>query len=177
RARLALGLLAVVAAWRRPSSRGLRLAALLGALAAVAVAPLNVLSNVSSLFDPALYFAAVGGPFTASMGALMLTGAVLLLGLFTLLRADRPLASRPVAAAIALAVAAVAPFLLRALSRGITPPALGAPVSLWLAWEVSLFLAAAAVLLAGVAAGRAATRGASGLHPLTAPVLAGTAAA
>jgi signal transduction histidine kinase len=176
-AALALALLVVVAAWRRGASWRARLAALAVPLGAVAIAPLNALSNASVLFDPALYFAAVGGPFTANMAALTITGATLLVGLFTLLRAGRPVASRPVAAAAAIVIAAVAPYLLRALSRGITPPALGAPVTLWLAWEVSLFLAAAVVLVAGVAAGRAAMRGARGLHPMTAPVVAGVAAA
>ncbi|GLC26295.1 hypothetical protein rosag_28080 [Roseisolibacter agri] len=166
----------VVLAWQGPAALGRRLAVLLVPLAAIAIAPLNALSNATLLFDPALYFAAVGGPFTASMGALALTSAVLLVGLFAILRTGRAIASRAIAAVAVLAIAGVAPFLLRAVSRGITPPALGAPVGLWVAWEVSLFLAAAVILVAGAAAGRAAVRAGRGLHPLTAPVLAGISA-
>jgi signal transduction histidine kinase len=173
---LAMALLLVVAAWRRPASLQRRVLVLLVPLGAIAAAPLNTLSNASALFDPALFFAAVGGPFTASIGALALSAALVLVGLFAVLRAGRPFAARPVAVLAVLAIAGVAPFVLRALSRGITPPALGVTVWLWIAWELALFLAGAVILVAGSAAGRAAVRGGRGLHPLAAPVLAGMAA-
>ncbi len=171
---MALGV--VVMVWRRRASLGRRLGVLLVPLGAVAIAPFNALSNATILFDPALYFASVGGPFTASLGALAITSIALLVGLFAVLHAGRPFARRPIAVFTVLAIGGVAPFLLRAISRGITPPALGVPVGLWVAWEVSLFLAAAAILVAGAAAGRAAMRSGRGAHPLTAPVLAGVAA-
>jgi hypothetical protein len=50
-------------------------------------------------------------------------------------------------------VAAGAPYLLRELSRGIAPPAGGAPVWLWVAWQVALFVVAAALLLVAAVAG------------------------
>jgi signal transduction histidine kinase len=173
---LLMALAVVMMVWRRDAPLGSRLSVLLVPLGAVAIAPLNALSNATILFDPALYFASVGGPFTASLGALIITSVTLLVGLFAILRLDRPFAARPVAAFTVLAIGGVAPFLLRAISRGITPPALGVPVGLWVAWEVALFLAAAAILVAGAAAGRAAMRSGRGAHPLTAPVLAGVAA-
>jgi hypothetical protein len=114
---LAMTLVWVAAVWRRGSParrarvgaadrRGVggagrallarRLAALGVAGAVVAVAPLNALSNASRAFDPAVYYSAVGGRFTASVGALALTGLLLVVGLFATLRAGvrLPLARR-----------------------------------------------------------------------------------
>ena len=47
-----------------------------------------------------------------------------------------------------LAIAALGPFLLRDLARGISPPPWGVTSALWLSWEVGLFLAGVAILLA-----------------------------
>jgi hypothetical protein len=132
------------AAWWGPTRLARRLAALAVPLAAIAVTPLNAFSNASSLFDPGLYFANVGVWFTASVGALAITSAVALLGLFAVLHAKPRLRSRLVSATLVVAIGAVAPFLLRALARGITPPPLGATGGVWVAWQVTLFLAAAA---------------------------------
>ncbi|HEU4565126.1 MAG TPA: hypothetical protein VFS05_10775, partial [Gemmatimonadaceae bacterium] len=142
---LILALLAA-ATWRREPSPAWRLLPLGVALACVALVPLNQLSNVTFLFDPAVYFDTVGGPYTASIGALLLTGAVVLLGIFVVLRAHAPTRSRALSAATAVAVMLVGPFLLRVLSRGISPPIEGITTSLWLAWEVALFLVGAALL-------------------------------
>ena len=49
------------------------------------------------------------------------------------------------------------------LARGVQVPTGGVTTGLWLAWQVTIFLAAVTVLLAGVAAGRAALRGLIGL--------------
>lgn len=174
---LALALAAFVAAvWR--SRRGLpsRFGSLAVALLCVGVVPLNELSNVTRLFDPALYFAPLGGPWTASAGALALTGSILLLGLLALLRSPFANRSRAVAAGVVLVIASAAPFLLRELARGMQPPAEGVAPALWLSWETALFVAGCVLLLAGASAGRAALGGRRGLAPAVAPMIAVIAA-
>ena len=68
------------------------------------------------------------------------------------------------------------PFLLRDLARGISPPPWGVTSGLWLAWEVALFLAGVAILLAGVSAGQALLGTRRGLPPAIAPLFAAVAA-
>jgi PAS domain-containing protein len=165
----------VAALWRRGGSLRQRLLTLALAVAAIGVAPLNALSNATQLFDASFYFASLGGPYTASVGALGFTAAVALVALFALLR-SRVRGPRWLAGLGALAVIVTAPSLLRALSRGISLPAWGVTAQLWLAWEVTIFLAAAAVLLAGASLGRAALGRLRGAPPWLAPVLAGVAA-
>lgn len=174
-----LSLLAVTflaSVWGPSQQLGVRLAALAVALAAVAIVPLNALSNVSQLFDPTYYFAPLGGALTATVGALMLSGGLVLLALLALLRSGARLRSRWAAVIVTLIVVGLGPFLLRNLARGITAPASGVPASLWLAWQTALFLAATATILGGVAAGRSLIRVGVGLPVLIAPVLAACAA-
>ncbi|HEX2778306.1 MAG TPA: hypothetical protein VHM30_02335, partial [Gemmatimonadaceae bacterium] len=162
--------------WR--ARRGLlaRFASLAVPVLCVGLVPLNELSNVSRLFDPALYFAPLGGPYTGSIGALAITGAILLLGLLALLRSPFATRSRAAAAVAVLVVAVLGPFLLRDLARGVQPPASGVPVSLWLSWETALFLAGGALVVAGASAGRAALGGRRGLRSWVAPAIAAVAA-
>jgi hypothetical protein len=171
----AMSVVLAAALWRRPASLRRRLAALAVPLAVLWIAPLNALSNTNFLFDPALYFARIGGPFTASVGALGLSGALCLLGLFAVLRSGRRLASRPVAIGLVLAVGAAAPFIMRDLSRGIAPPARGVPLALWCAWQVAPLPPLGRAPHVGAAAGRAALGSGRGLPPLVAPALAGCA--
>jgi signal transduction histidine kinase len=176
-AALAVMLLCLIAStWRPAVGPARRLVALAVGLATVAIVPLSAYSNVSRLFDPALFFAPLGREFTANAAALTLSGSFVLLALLTVLRSGARLASRPAALALVAATAAAGPFLLRDLSRAIAPPSLGVPVTLWLSWQVSLFLVACAVLLAGGAAGRVALGRRRGLPPLLAPALAGVTA-
>ena len=166
----------VAAVWVYAASLGARLAALAVALGCIAIVPLSAFSNATRLFDPAIYFAPLGRPFTANIGALGLTSALLLLGLLALLRARVRFPSRWLAGLAVLAIAALGPFLLRDLARGINPPAWGTTIGLWLGWQVTLFLAALSILLAGVSAGRLALGGRRGLPPGLAPLLATVAA-
>ncbi|HEX8851411.1 MAG TPA: ATP-binding protein [Gemmatimonadaceae bacterium] len=179
RARVRGGLLLAVALagflatmWRARRALRVRFAALAVPLLCVAIVPLNELSNVSRLFDPTLYFAPLGGPYTGSLAALAITGAVLLLGLLAVLRSPFVTRSRVAAAAAVLAVAGLGPFLLRDLARGVQPPATGVPATLWLAWETALFLAAVALVVAGASAGRTALGGRRGLSSWVAPAIA-----
>ena len=174
---LALALAAFVATvWRSRRRLDARFGALLIPLLAVGLVPLNELSNITRLFDPALYFAPLGGPWTASAGALALTGSILLLGLLALLRSPFANRSRAAAVGAVLLIAGAAPFLLRDLARGVQPPADGVTPILWMAWETALFVAGCALLLAGASAGRAALGGRRGLPPWVAPGIAVLAA-
>jgi signal transduction histidine kinase len=173
---LALAFL-LIGAWSRPSPLPQRLVCVVTAVAAVALVPLNpTFSSVTRLFDPVVYLAPLGGPLTASVGALMLTSGLVLLGLLAVLRSATRVRSRWVALFGVLAIAGIGPFLLRDLARGISPPPWGVTSGLWLAWESALFLAGVAILLAGVSAGQALLGRARGLSPAIAPAFAAVAA-
>jgi signal transduction histidine kinase len=167
----------LVGAWSRPSPLAQRLAAVAGAIAAVWIAPLNTtFSSATRIFDPVVYLAPLGGPLTASVGALMLTSGLVLLGLLAVLRSPKVLRSRWIAFAAVLGIASLGPFLLRDLARGISPPPWGVTSGLWLAWEVALFLAGVAILLAGVSAGQSLLGRKRGLPKYLAPAFASLAA-
>ena len=142
--------------WRNVRSVLPRLAVLTVALASVAIVQLSSFSNASRLFDPAFFHVPQGGPFASCIGALALTSAFVLLGLLGVLRARLTIQSRSQALLVLTAIVAMGPFLLRDLARGIQFPTKGVTTGLWLAWEGTIFLAAVSVLIAGVAAGRAA---------------------
>ena len=165
----------ITTVWRGSRRLGMRAAALAVGLACVALVPLSSLSNATRLFDPAIYFAPLGGPLTASAGALGLTSGLMLLGVLALLR-SRLSVPRWAALLAVLVIAGTGPFLLRDLAKGITPPAWGVATGLWLGWQVTMFLTAAAILLAGAWAGREALGGARGVSPLIGPLVAGLAA-
>jgi len=167
----------LIGAWARPSPSPQRLLAVTTAIGALALAPLNpTFSSVTRLFDPVVYLAPLGGPLTASVGALMLTSGLVLLGLLAALRSSARLPSRWLALLAVLGIAALGPFLLRDLARGISPPPWGVTSALWLSWEVALFLAGVAILLAGVSAGQALLGRRRGLSPMIAPTFAAIAA-
>ena len=183
RTRLMLGILLfmalgcfVLACWRSRRSLGWRAAIIAVALACVALTPLSGYSNYSRLFNPALYFTPLGGPLTANAAALGLTSALVLLLLLAAVRRQGRFWSRWAGVAVVLLVAGLGPFLLRDLARGIQIPASGVSASLWLIWEVPLFLAAVCVILTGAAAGSAALGASRGLPAFVAPSLAAVAA-
>ena len=175
RTNLSLGLALLgmlIGAWRRPARTGQRVAAAAAAVLAIAVAPLTALSNVSSLFDPASYFVAMGGPLTSNVAALLMTTALALAVLLLVLRSSFHKPSRWIAAAVVLLVASGGPFLLRDLAGGIALPAAGAGFGLWIAWQLALALAGVSILLAGAAAGQALLGPRRGLPFSVAPLLA-----
>lgn len=166
----------VVAAWRE--RRGLRWRAVLVlvGIACVASTPLSAYSNYSRLFNPAVYFTPLGGSLTANAAALALTSALTFLLLLTAVRRQERMRQRAAAVGAVLVVAGLGPFLLRDLARGIQIPSYGVSASLWLTWQVPLFLAAVSVMLAGASAGGAALGSSRGLPPAVAPALAVVAA-
>ncbi|MBX6333036.1 MAG: ATP-binding protein, partial [Gemmatimonadaceae bacterium] len=169
-------LLYLIAVWRQERGVAWRLVPLAVALGSVALVPLSTFSGVSVLFDPSVYYAELGGPFTANVAALVLAAAIVLLGVLMLLRARGRVLARRVAIAVVVAIMGSGPFLLRGLSRGVSPPPGGVTDQLWLAWEIALFLAAAALLVLAATAGSTLLGRGRGLPLLVAPALAGLAA-
>lgn len=174
---LALAIIAAIAAaWGRGSSLRGRLVALWIAAAVVSVVPLNAYSNLSRLFDAGVYYAGFGGPFTANLAALMLTSALTLLGLMALQRAPGQFLRRWQAAVTVVVLAGLGPLLLRDLAQGIVVPPDGISFSLFVGWQVALFLAGMAIVVAGIAAGRDARAARRGLGAWVGPVIAAGAA-
>jgi len=178
---LALALVCFLGAvWREERSFAWRLVPLGVWLVAVALTPLSALSSDSTLFDPTVYYAPLGGPLTGTVGALGIAAAAVLLGLLLWQRRrGRALAVPPRARLVVLlAVAAAGPFLLRALADGVAPPPGGVSDAVWLAWEASLFLVTATLLIAIAGTlGTATVRGRRfALPPVVAPLVAAVGA-
>ncbi|HKS07361.1 MAG TPA: ATP-binding protein [Gemmatimonadaceae bacterium] len=169
--------IALAILWRRAERLPERLLAISLPLAAIAIVPLNRLSNVTRLLDPSTYYVPVGGPFTASVGALALTSALVLFAVMAGLRDRMHPRRRWVAGVAVLVIAVGGPFLLRDLARGVAMPPDGATTGLWLAWELALFLAATSLLIAGVWAGQWALGARRGLPLWIAPLIAAGATA
>ncbi|WP_337171134.1 ATP-binding protein [Gemmatimonas aurantiaca] len=170
---LAIAMIGIlVIAWRRPAGTPERMAAAIAVLAGVSMTPLTGLSNVSPLFDPASYFAPMGGSLTATVAALLITAALVLAVLLFALRAREGRYSRFLSISLVIALAVGGPFLLRDLARGIALPVSGAGFGLWIAWQLALALVGAAILLAGATAGRAVLGTRRGLPATVAPMIA-----
>lgn len=131
----------------------------LGVLAAV-FTPLGPRLGAGALFSPARFFAEELGPFSTSVGALMLTALLAIVVAAVVWR--RRVARTPVVLALASILLAIAPRGLRLLADDITPPAAGISLGLWVEWEVGLTLAMAALLLLVAAI----VRGRSGRTPV-----------
>jgi signal transduction histidine kinase len=137
----------------------------------VARAPLGEAFGAGSVFAAATYYQDVLGPFSTSAGAVILTGFVTALFACALWR----LGLKPGwwSRLAALGVTVLAPYLLQDLARGITPPASGGSLALWLTWQVALVLAASALVLFAAALVRGPT---TPPHAGTWPFLASTLA-
>ncbi len=170
-----LMLLLIAVAWRRDTGLRPRLVTLAIALAVPAILPFNEFSNLGTLFDPSFYLVRSGWRFTADAGALALTSGLLLLALLSVRRARVRLRTRAQSIAAVVVIAGLAPFLLRELASGVQVPAIGVPIGLWVAWQITIFLAAVTVLLLGVTAGQGVIRGDRGLPVWVAPLVAITA--
>jgi len=169
-------LLVLVVAWRRPARLRERLATVFGLLTTLFFTPLGALSNVSPLFSAANYFSPVAGPFTGNIAALAMAALLALLALFRVLRSSRRNESRLLNVGLVLSIAALGPFALRDLSRGIAFPPSGPSLGLWVAWQLSIALAAAGILIAGASAGQVVIGRRRGLPAAIGPLLAVVAA-
>jgi two-component system nitrogen regulation sensor histidine kinase NtrY len=144
-----LSLAFLVYAWRDRRALAERLFAVAVAFAIAALVPWNSFSNTSRLFDPAYYFSRLGGPLTANAGALCISSALVLMGVYAVIRA-RPEARWPrlYAALGALVTLGIGIPFASNIVRGIGQPPWGSTPGLWLSWEIPLFLFLFAVLLA-----------------------------
>ncbi|MEY4608408.1 MAG: hypothetical protein RL625_625 [Gemmatimonadota bacterium] len=167
-----LALVAIAKVWHRGRGVGPRVATLAILVGVILLIPLNTFSNRSVWFDPVVYFTPVGGPFTGTAAALAMGSALALLGLLTVMRQGVRPRTRRSGVGLLVLIALIGPFILRELARGIQVPATGISISLWVAWQVPIFLSAVTVLLAGVAAGRPVVRDWIGIPRWVGPVIA-----
>jgi len=138
---LLLALVLIAMLWLAFRSRSVahRAVALAVGVACVAIVPLNAFSESARWFNPSYYYSAAGGRWSASAAALTFTALLLLLGVYTLIRARvRP--RRPLAAVGAIAAGVLGVYLLATLAAGIGQPPRGSSVALWLMWQLPLFL-------------------------------------
>jgi signal transduction histidine kinase len=145
-------------------------------LGCLAIVPLSDFSTRSRLFDASVYYLSIGRAYTANAAALALTSGTLLLLVLLAVRRIGARMPRYLAMVIAVLTIAMGPFAVRALARGITPPAEGATAALWLIWTVPLCLAATALLVLASWAGQRTLGGRRGLPTASGPLLALVAA-
>ncbi|HTA73270.1 MAG TPA: HAMP domain-containing sensor histidine kinase [Gemmatimonadaceae bacterium] len=163
---LALALIAFIGAeWHPRAPLGRRLAALTVPILSIVIVPLNTLSNLSPIFDPTYFYSQIGGPLTASVGALALTSAIAALGALAIVQAGLRVRPRFVAAILAVLICVVAPYLLHGMAEGITSPGSGVPLEVWIIWQVTLALTGTAILSLAVVAGRSAIISPAGIRP------------
>ncbi|MBM4187633.1 MAG: HAMP domain-containing histidine kinase [Gemmatimonadetes bacterium] len=101
------------------------------------------------LFSPATFFDPLLGPASEAAGPLLLISAFAVVAAIAWLGAGR--VTGWWGAPIALLLLVAAPYLVSRLGRGIQLPATGATGFTWLAWQLTVFLVAAALIL--IAAG------------------------
>lgn len=120
--------------------------AVLAALLWVAVrAPVGGALRLQPFFSPATFFRPLLGPLSGSAGALALAGALLTIAGVWLWR--RQLRRRWYGVALGSLLLLAAPYLISSLGRGITPPAGGVSVPLWLGWHFAILLSSTALIL------------------------------
>lgn len=138
-------LLALLAASTIAGQRlGARLAPTFLGLVVLLRAPWGQTLGGDTVFSPAWFFSSLLGPVSSSAGQLAAVGAAALAIGAVVRHRVRYLPVLVRVAGMLLAVAS--PLLVRELARGITPPATGVPLSLWLGWHAGLLLPAAALL-------------------------------
>jgi signal transduction histidine kinase len=136
--------------WSDRRALGLRLFTLVVAVAAIALVPWNNFSNFARIFDPAYFYSPFGGPFTASAGAFAMFSTVLLFAVIALIRARRAQLPRIPAGIVGAVLVAAGIVALERIARGIVLPPWGATASLWITWEVPLFVFLFSIFLAAV---------------------------
>ena len=117
-----------------------RIVALVVAVVVLFAAPLSTLSNLAPAFSAALYFSPLGGPYTASAGALGVVGALGTLLALLVVRHARwrgGVVARWVVTAGGMTGVV---WLVAVLTRGVSLPQRGAGATHWVAWGVGLFL-------------------------------------
>src|SRR5262249_2069522 len=108
-------------------------------------APIGPALGLQPLFSPATFFRPLLGPLSGSAGVLALAGTLLTIGGVWLWGLRLPRRWYGVALGGGLLLAP--PFLVSSLGRGITPPADGVAIGLWLSWQLALMVSAAALIV------------------------------
>ncbi|HEX2220357.1 MAG TPA: ATP-binding protein [Gemmatimonadales bacterium] len=144
-----------------------RFAVLGGLLWLVVRAPVGAALGLQPYFSPATFFRPLLGPLSGSAGALALAGALLTIAGVWLWR--RRLPRRWYGVALGSALLLVAPYLISSLGRGITPPAGGVSVALWLSWQLAILVSAAALIVPTAALFRGPEAG----HPSATHIVVG----
>jgi signal transduction histidine kinase len=177
---LGLALLLVLAAGavsvRADLSFGWRAAAVGAALVLVARAPLGETFGPGTPFWAGTYYLPLLGPWSSSAGALLIASTAVFALACALWR--RGLPATPSRIVLAVLITLVAPYLVQALARGITPPARGVAGGLWQTWQAAIAVPSAAIVLlaASLVRGREVPARA-GLRPWAAGAIALGAAA
>ncbi len=128
------------------ATRPLERFALLTALLWLAVrAPIGPALAVQPLFSPATFFRPLLGPLSSSAGVLALAGTLFTIAGVSLWRRRLPRRWPGVLVGTVLLIAS--PYLISSLGRGITPPADGVSVGLWLTWQLAILVSASALLV------------------------------
>ena len=131
-------MLVVLALGLSVAARPLERLALLAALVWLAVrAPVGPALGLQPLFSPATFFRPLLGPALGLAGVLALAGILLTVGGVWLWRQRLP--RRWYGLALGGALLLVSPYLISSLGRGITPPADGVSIGLWLSWQLALW--------------------------------------
>ncbi len=138
---------------RRPEER---FAALGGLLWLVIRAPVGGPLNLQPFFSPATFFRPLLGPLSGSAGALALAGTLLTIAGVWLWR--RRLPRRWYGVVVGSLLLLASPYLISSLGRGITPPAGGVSVGLWLSWHLAILVSAAALIVPTAALFRGASQ-------------------
>jgi signal transduction histidine kinase len=108
-------------------------------------APVGAALGLQRLFSPATFFQPLLGPLSGSAGVLALAGILLTMAGVWLWR--RRLPRRWYGVALGTVLLLASPYLISSLGRGITPPARGVPVGLWLTWQLTLLVSASALIV------------------------------
>jgi two-component system, NtrC family, nitrogen regulation sensor histidine kinase NtrY len=112
-------------------------------------APIGPALGLQPLFSPATFFRPLLGPLSGSAGALAVAGVLLTFGGVWLWRKRLP--HRWYGLALGGALLLAAPYLISSLGRGITPPAEGVSVGLWLTWQLALLVSVSALIVPAAA--------------------------
>jgi two-component system, NtrC family, nitrogen regulation sensor histidine kinase NtrY len=168
-------------AWRDRKRLGERLLAVAFGIATITFVPWSSSSNMARAFDPTYYYSSFGGPLTANAAVVAMTGALLMLAVYALIRSRRIRPPKPAAIIAAVFFAAAGIWLLVRAAPGISQPWWGTTTPLWLTWEIPFFLVLFAFWLAAawlglIALGRVSTinlRGAAVVAIVSALVASG----
>jgi signal transduction histidine kinase len=112
-------------------------------------APVGPALGLQPLFSPATFFRPLLGPLSSSAGVLALTGTLLTIAGVWLWRRRLPRKWYGVVLGALLLLAS--PYLVSSLGRGITPPAGGVSLGLWLLWQLTLLVSVSALIVSAAA--------------------------